>query len=154
MSNSMVAWLRAELDRVEQLARAAGDETWSADLSDFVEWDMVNGRRAEVGREPGARVRGTSIAVYAPSAATERARADVLHIAAHDPAAVLRRVAADRQILDQHPLKQTLALGPGLKARPVWVCRTCGGDVRDDPNAYPCSTVRLLAEGYGWEDPQ
>jgi hypothetical protein len=67
---------------------------------------------------------------------------------------VLRRVAADRTILDDHPLKQALALGSDLEARPVWVCGTCGGDVGDDPNAYPCQTVRLIAEGYGWEEPQ
>ncbi|MFE5582530.1 DUF6221 family protein [Kitasatospora sp. NPDC056531] len=137
MTAKLVDWLRSELNRLEQIAQAAAvadGPVWTHNPDDG--W-IVEGNDGPVIYDEG-------------SPTGDQAQ----HIARHDPAAVLRRVAADRHLLDEHPLKQRLAIGPRMKARPVWVCATCGGDVREDPNAYPCLTVRLLAEGYGWEEPQ
>lgn len=55
-----------------------------------------------------------------------------------DPARVLRRVAADRKILDEHESYS----GYGEH------CQTCHrlDDLAGDP--WPCTTLRLLAEAY------
>lgn len=143
-----VAWLVAELDRVEELARAAcpargpvpGGEVWSVEeyvpsSSDAVQtgaW-VVTGPDGENGV---AFVQGD-----------RRAR----HIVRHDPAVVLRRVAADRQILAEH-------------ANDRGDCRVCAGeaDYSDDAEGnrewhrsaelWPCRTVLLLAEAWGWTE--
>ena len=60
------------------------------------------------------------------------------------PEAVLRRVKADRQILAEH-------------ADDEGECATCaaegdgGGIMFLGHVPYPCRTVRLLAEAWGWE---
>jgi len=70
------------------------------------------------------------------------------HIALHDPAAVLRRVAADREQLAEH--------APTPHAGYI-VCHECSplspadAGVRTVSRLYPCRTVLLLAEGWGWE---
>lgn len=76
------------------------------------------------------------------------------HIARHDPAAVLRRCAADRKILDLH-------------RNDGGNCSTCRGEPEREvlwdgtdetwswtspPVEFPCGTVRALAEAYGVED--
>jgi hypothetical protein len=55
------------------------------------------------------------------------------HIARHDPARVLRQVAAMRKILDIHGLETDPCGGAGLSSE------------------WPCSTVLALAEAYGIE---
>lgn len=65
-------------------------------------------------------------------------------IAMHDPAAVLRRCAADRKILDLHQ-----AIVTGLPTLPL-ICETCGsGECDTYPTAWPCPTLAALAEAYG-----
>jgi hypothetical protein len=72
------------------------------------------------------------------------------HIVRHDPAAVLRRIAADRKILEAHPV-DTDIINPGYgKHVADFGCRTCH-DWDGVTEGYGwCDTVRLLAEGYGW----
>jgi hypothetical protein len=62
------------------------------------------------------------------------------HIALHDPASVLRRCEADREISELH-----------RKADPpeIWLCVVCGPMGQTIDCTYPCDTVRLLARGYG-----
>ncbi len=74
--------------------------------------------------------------------------ANVIHIAHHDPAAVLRQVAAHRKILDRHDA--LVRLGPdGIKR---YHCGTCGGRDWDiDYFTEPCAEVLALAEAYGIE---
>jgi hypothetical protein len=70
-------------------------------------------------------------------------------IATHaDPAAVLRRITAERKLLEAHQHVADPELGDG--------CSTCVSD-RDgiyleqmSADEYPCPTVRLLAEAWGW----
>lgn len=80
-------------------------------------------------------------------------QAVITHIAANDPATVIRRCDADLAILNEH--------APGPSGQPCddghigWcdgcaqVCKTCPADPYDLASAYPCRTVRLLAEAYG-----
>lgn len=63
------------------------------------------------------------------------------------PSAVLRRIASDRKTLEAHPENPH---DPGY-------CLACtvadpGFAVRA-PSEYPCATVRLIAEGWGWTGP-
>lgn len=72
----------------------------------------------------------------------------IQHIARHDPARVLREVAAKRAILDRHMPHQP-AFG-GL------ACNWCSEDVDDRPQiakeSWPCPDVRSLAAV--WSDHQ
>lgn len=72
---------------------------------------------------------------------------DARHMARHDPAAVLRRIAADRALLAVHaPIPGSTPGGDGI------VCGTCANSSREEVEGepYPCGTVRLIAEGWGW----
>lgn len=73
------------------------------------------------------------------------------HIVLHDPAAVLRRIAADRKKIAEHPV----VTGWDGSSHNGRVCATCAQDAHDgglsgDP--YPCTTLRLVAEGWGWTE--
>jgi hypothetical protein len=63
------------------------------------------------------------------------------HIIHNSPEAVLRRCAADRKLLELHkPVEMTSEMADA--------CAVC--EVTGDYPYYPCATIRLLAEGYGW----
>jgi hypothetical protein len=64
------------------------------------------------------------------------------HIALHDPERVLRRVAADRRILDLHRSVQKRSTGSDGGF--IEDCQTC----EHFPAQYPCATIRLLALPY------
>ncbi len=73
------------------------------------------------------------------------------HIVRHDPAAVLRRIVADRKTLAEHPVHVYEAFGPR--------CKTCrGGMVQmssgpiEAGQPFPCASIRNLAEGWGWTE--
>jgi hypothetical protein len=79
------------------------------------------------------------------------------HVVLHDPAAVLRRCAADRKLLALHqPVAdhgrysepQCPIECDGQHSGPS-VCASCR-DYVGDPVEAPCPTVLLIAEGYGW----
>jgi hypothetical protein len=66
-------------------------------------------------------------------------------IAANDPASVLRRCATDRKLLELHaPTKGYNTHGGSYTA-----CSACGTS-EEYPVRFPCPTVRVVAEGYGW----
>jgi hypothetical protein len=121
-----VVFLTAALDRAEQLARAAGGREIEA-VEYLWETKYLNVR------QPDGTVTHT----------TEFSAELADHIALHDPAAVLRRVAADRKILAEHA--------------DMWGgCAVCVDRRNPDPRqwgivVWPCRTVLLLAEAWGWE---
>lgn len=82
----------------------------------------------------------------------DEAEANLRHIALHDPRSVLRRIAAERKILEAHPI-DTDVINPGYgKHVADFGCRTCH-DWDGVTEGYGwCDTVRLLAEGWGWTD--
>jgi hypothetical protein len=65
---------------------------------------------------------------------------DAEHIARWDPARVLRKVAAERRILDEHPTMVYTDGQPGYSQ--VLNDHVCPGD------QTPCTTLRLLALPY------
>lgn len=90
----LVEFLRARLDRDEQIARACAGRAWKAAPSG----------RVDVDPEPGA----------GDAAAVARAETDAYaeHIARHHPSRTLAEVAARRLIVDDYE-KQAWVLGRG-----------------------------------------
>jgi hypothetical protein len=127
-------FVKARLDEDEAAAKAALESEWFAHVTEFASanhYDTFGDLAVEYWQWfPG--------------------EADGVHAALHDPARVLREVAAKRRILAGH--------GPGS------VIDDSNGKWRDDPEnwdapvtlcaghewvAWPCETVRLLAAIWG-----
>lgn len=124
-------YLAAAITRTENLARAADDGPWSAGGIGDHGWLISN---------------ANSFAIETEDSQQGRATAD--HIAAvADPEAVLRRCAAERKILDEHPNVNEGDCGTCVNGH--WGYPTHGGS---SPASWPCATIRNLAEGYGWTD--
>lgn len=130
-TDRMRAWLRDTLDAAQADAEAAAKEE-EADWSD--------------GGEHGETVTTVQHGSYVAVGPWDCPLPDGVrrHIARHDPAAVLRRIAADRQILELHAQAHECS---------SW------DEVAGDFNTCQwvnewetCSTVRLLAEGWGWTE--
>lgn len=56
---------------------------------------------------------------------------------------MLARIAADRQILDEHGGREVASLDPGTRGQVFIVCRRCR--IGERQVVAPCTTVRLLA---------
>jgi hypothetical protein len=128
-----VAFLVAEFGRIEELARAAGGSTWVL-AEDWESVAIYDGQCEPVVFDEGWPSEGQKV-----------------HIAEHDPASVLRRVKADRQILAEHAddggdCRMCCEAGMSEYVHDYGVVETRGAV------DYPCRTVRLLAEAWGWED--
>lgn len=147
----LVAFLTAQLDHDEQVARASTAGPW---------WD------SKVGAAPGCHTirggpgeeRGADGSLPGDVRPIARIRpvpnddggyatnhdADAAHIALHDPSHVLRTVAAHRAILERH---QPMTAGS---------CDWCWGNAyREEESAWPCADVRSIAAIYtdreGWD---
>lgn len=109
MSADLIAFMRARLDETEASALAASQpHAWEVD---------GDGETADV----NTRTRQPSIPDY-DTVCRGVATADALHIVRHDPARVLREVAAKRAIVDRYALATTQA-GNGrltLEERVTW----------------------------------
>ncbi|MFF6829617.1 DUF6221 family protein [Streptomyces longwoodensis] len=115
--DELVVWLRAQLDEDERIARSASDGPWKPGVRSGL--DVVEGDGWTV---------------------CDASDVDVVHIAAHDPARVLREIDAKRQLLALHQEKQEQGYGTDL-------CAECGfGEVSQ--SYYPCATLRLLTLPY------
>ncbi|MDX3549527.1 DUF6221 family protein [Streptomyces europaeiscabiei] len=81
--DELVQWLGEQLDEDERIARAATPGPWTQSGIGEYGWGVSFSR-------PGAGVEAED---------SEQGRADAEHIAAHDPARVLREIDAKRRIL-------------------------------------------------------
>lgn len=138
MNDELVAFLCAQLDADEAAAKAADEGPWE------LSWD---GQEHQL-RAPGSKwpiAEWTyAIRTYGDDVDEERAdcnTADQEHIARHDPARVLREIAAKRAIIDAHN-------------DDGWCCPVCTheptsgeDDFRGSYN-HPCPTLRHLAAVY------
>jgi hypothetical protein len=120
--------LLAAIDETERIAQAATDGPW-----------LAVGERDEVGVDVVPTDR-TGSYVVCPDPNAGMIPADAEHIARHDPAAVLRRCAADREIVDLYRATQT-ALEAAQGTVLAGACKVRLG-------AYE-NVLRALAEGYG-----
>ena len=127
--DDLVAWLTQVWDEQEKAARFAHE------LAASIDYGIVDFQWVRFVRDmPGGMVKSHSFDTGAPS-----------------PAEVLARIAVDRQILALHK--------PGVD----WLCRTCCGEAyleeywdgetettewKRAELAWPCPTVRLLAQPY------
>lgn len=144
-TDRMLVWLREALDAAEVVARAAcegGEGRW---------------QQADPDRMPGFITgdhEGYHVAYDEGYPTLEQAT----HIALHDPAAVLRRIAADRKILDEHASDGDPKYPQCVRCADThpgdcecgW--HSLGGDHWRTAQTHPCATVRALAEGYGWTE--
>jgi hypothetical protein len=122
MADELIVWLRVQLDTDEQTARRAGanDPTWAYDRETFTV-STRGGWSIAARKDDGSPINDV----------------DGEHIAEHDPARVLRQVAAFRAILDEHP-----PLSNGA-------CDRCDeGAFSYERKIWPCPTVRALASVY------
>lgn len=144
--HSAVEFLTAALARAEETVKAATAGPWTADVGD------------ETVRSDAGTV--ATMRDWARLMTNAQVEADMALIVGHaDPAAVLRRVAADREILADHQptsceeftcdCHQCCAVCRWTEhdeagREPVW------GDVTR--HVYPCRTVLLLAQAWGWTE--
>ena len=122
-------WISQKIDEVEQRAQALPPWPWTFDA----DWEEV--KAAD----------GIAVAdVFALSGRQLRATGEF--IAANDPAAVLRRCAADRKILELHCYA-------GGSYEP-YACDGCGHDDlgANVDHCNDCGTLQALAAGYGITD--
>lgn len=142
MTTDPLAYLHATLDAAEAEAEAATKGPWEArpPTDDGDGWEI----RAVV--TPGREWRWV---IGAESGGGVYDEPDARHIARHDPAAVLRRIQADRKLIAEH--QSTVGWDGGSSNGRV--CATCAQDTQDGDRSgdpYPCATLRYLAEGWEW----
>lgn len=128
---NVLSWLDDAIRSREQTAFDALNRERGAD------W-QANGESVQVagGFDPDSDVFKETVVFGQGSPTAEQAH----HIAANDPAAVLRRCAADRKILDGLWDLSQLSAAPG---QPIGIVEQMALDAIR-------STLQLLASGYGW----
>ncbi|MGW5477689.1 DUF6221 family protein [Streptomyces sp. NPDC004008] len=146
----MLAWLREAMDAAQRDAESATPGPWEPEGDDPTDDIVLTVHDAEHGDLIGntvAHVRGGNATT-----------ANMRHIARHDPAAVLRRIAKDRELLND-----LLAEKHHVVEDPAYTCPAATTE-RDGGQNYqqgPCDCdrdtrvqrrVRLLAEGYDWTE--
>lgn len=97
--DELMEWLRAQLDKDEQIARAASAGPWST------RWNGQDHELVAPSRTHPIAEWTYAIATQEPGASTQRTEcdtADADHIARHDPVRVLREIYAKRRILDRY----------------------------------------------------
>lgn len=128
-TDRMVAWLREAMGAAQHDAEGAGGDKWRRQdhPSDTIAIYDSKG-------EP---------VVYDEGSPTEEQQA---HIVRNSPAAVLRRIAADRRMFERHWPRETLAIveAPN-KASRVVICD-------HDRQPWPCPDITDLAESWGWTE--
>lgn len=114
--DQLAEWLGQRLDEDERIARAAKPGPWH--------WD------------------GSVYATHPTDAVVDYSES-AEHIAAWDPARVLREIEAKRQLLDEHQDVNDGSCGTCVDGQ--WGYPTHGGS---SPQRYPCRALRFLALPY------
>ncbi|MCC9307711.1 DUF6221 family protein [Kitasatospora sp. RB6PN24] len=139
-----LAFLRQAHEQAEELARAAGGDRWRP--SEYPAHDSV-----------AVYDSSDEAVVYAEGAPTDE---EAQHIALHDPAAVLRRVASERELLADLLAERHLVVEDPWYSCSVATEERDGGECRDGGRlGGPCDCGRderverrvlLLAEAWDW----
>lgn len=129
-------WISGRVEAVEKTARKAVKCT-------SAEWVALGSLVLTVAREDGEQVAGVDVI----EAVNYRYDDALVHAAAHDPAAVLRRCEADRRVLARHKLN------PEASWLDAAACHGCGvmGDCDDSvtDNLNDCPELLDLAHAHG-----
>lgn len=140
--NDLLQKIEAAIAETERIARSAlrNPARYDAKLGDYVDIGVDDGEWVASGCmvEPANPGRGDvfqgGITIYDEGGHTEE---QATHIALNDPKRVLRRVARDRKLLEEHKPRD-------VESIPYTECVTCHGSYV----SWPCATVVLLAEDY------
>lgn len=147
-------WITQQIDDREQLAEliSAGGyapHEWRVEPSRSGRWTQLVAYSRTTDEPPEAAMRDDN----QPVALVQTGRNEHLLMAMHDPAAVLRRCAADLKILAEHKPRE----GGWYD---WYACEGCGYDGADycsEPavgHINDCPTLLALAEGYGLTEEQ
>jgi uncharacterized protein DUF6221 len=181
VSTDLATRLRDRLDQVEAVAKAAAhpDSWWTVGDAPDDDWDVFEmfsdpgspGRCEDDGHKPNRC--DDMLVATADEDFGQRPGEVARHIAMHDPASVLRQVAASRKMLELHkafeipkyeytgnPTIKIDANGREIRYWPPgsitgkrqvgasYRCEHC--ETRDDSfREYPCPTLQALAEMWG-----
>lgn len=126
--SDLADFLRARLDEDEAAAKAAWPGPWQLKEEHGLFRQASVCVMQPLSGRPGA---STGLTAYVPLGSQDAETA--AHIARHDPARVLREVAAKRAIIDLHT--PTATLGPGRS------CEYCG-------HLWPCAEALAVAAVY------
>ena len=149
----LVAFLKARLDEDEAAANAAPGERWQSFTEDDIagasvyddQWLLLNPAHYDHDN-PLSNKPGATGPQYIQRARNELAA----HIARHDPARVLREVAAKRAILELHKVETHYVESRDDDYRPIKVpdveCHVCGW--ASDVDGSGCETLRIVASVY------
>ncbi|QBJ94499.1 hypothetical protein D0Z67_29465 (plasmid) [Streptomyces seoulensis] len=121
---AVLAWLESAIRERERVASDAAAEAGGEWREDPFVYGVRDQKNALVAKSREDRARS------------------IVHIAAADPASVLRRCAADRKLLGLH--------GGRAHSCPVW---DDDGDFDQRVDFYDheiCPAVQFIAQGYGW----
>lgn len=167
MADQVVSFLTSKLDEAQLLAEAAkmrAQPPWTSDRGMVVAAATVDNNAMHPDRDLWDCEGAETLSMH-PDVAR--------FVASNDPDVVLRRVAADRKILEIHSLEEesiheftgdyeervdsegrtTRYFPPGsiTGSRRVgtrYLCANCERSGDNEP--WPCATVRALAEGWGY----
>jgi hypothetical protein len=153
-----LAFLRQAHQQAEELVRVISHggfapQTWHVEPSRSQRWVQVISKSRAVNEPPEAAARMDD----QPVMLVQTGRNGHLHVVLHDPAAVLHRVEAEREQLALH---QPVACGE-FTCDCHQCCAVCRWTEEDEDgrerawgeiplHVYPCRTVLLLAEAWGW----
>ncbi|OLE25887.1 MAG: hypothetical protein AUG44_14735 [Actinobacteria bacterium 13_1_20CM_3_71_11] len=141
----LTARLLAVIEETERIAQGAGGGSWRVDsINEGAVVSQVDSLELE--GDVAAYIDATI--EYGDPVGTPLRTPIAVHVARHDPAAVLRRCAADRKILAAHEHETALIAFGGSS----FGCVVCSPDY--GPGVQPlgwCDTIKALAEGYGLE---
>jgi hypothetical protein len=127
--SDLVEWLETAIGATERVAEAATSGPWVATSHGFI----------DVAPKTTGGFVAIASDVYADGSTGPVLQADAEHIALNDPAAVLRRCAADRKLIAE-------------VRRAEWISKNTG-----DPAAVAVeiglrSALKIVAEGYGYQE--
>lgn len=155
MTADPLAFLHATLDAVQAEAEAATKGPWFA--HEYI--DYACGFEATIGTGHGRQADDkTDVIGHGYEGGGVQKLADAVFIARHNPATVLRRIAADRKQLALHAVvpdhgrfseRDCSQAGCDGDHWQSPVCRSCR-NYAGDPVEAPCATVEILAESWGW----
>lgn len=136
--SDIAEFLTARWDELERIAQAAPPGPWTTAGPDTIaEWVVYDGEWAVA--EARAYTEPHTLTKFRDPSYID-ANATAFHIAANDPAYVLADIAAKRQTLALHGNRSEYQEQDqdGFDLPDAAICR-------EDADAWPCGTVRLLA---------